>query len=270
LREALIGSLRLLLPSALALAAVVTIVLGAAAASRTGFQFGRYDPFDLMQYLHAIVEMLGYTLGVPVVTVWWLAIAPILVVLAPGMGVRRMAFYRLAILGFPLALALLQSGNVGHPRYYLVAGLALLLMVAEMIWTGLAAGGWKRWLGGALLAAIVIGSLVQDVDLIRNQRGDVGAALRALEARAPRGTDIILDRSTGLAMLQAAAAHDRYPLAILENRPCGPSRFLFIDRFKGETLPAASIRCGVHYAPIAQARARGLSGTHWTLYERAP
>lgn len=270
LRQALIGSIRLLLASALALAAVAGIVLGAAAASKTGFQFGRYDPFDLMQYLHAIVEMLGYTLGVPVVTVWWLAIAPILVVFAPGMGVTRLAFHRLAVVGFPVMLAVLHAGNVGHPRYYLVAGLALLILVAEMLWIGLALGGWRRWFAGAALAVIVVGSLAQDLDLIRNQRGDVGAALRALEARAPQGTSVILDRSTGLAMLQAAAAHDRYPLDILENKPCGPARFLFVDRFKGETMPAASIRCGAHYAPIARAYARGLSGTHWTLYERRP
>lgn len=269
-KTALFDSIRLLLPSALALVAVVGIVLGAAAASTTGFQFGRYDPFDWLQYLHAIVEMLGYTLGVPVVSVWWLAFAPILVVLAKGAGASRLALHRLAIIGFPVMLAVLHSGNVGHPRYYLVTGLALLILVAEMIWIGFRQGSWKRWAAIAALAAIVVGSLIQDVDLIRNQRGDPGAALRALAARAPQGASVILDRSTGLAMLQTAAAHDRYPLEILENKPCGPARFLFIDRFKGETMPWASIRCGKRYTPIARAYARGLSGTHWTLYELQP
>jgi hypothetical protein len=270
LRQAAIDSLRLLLPSIFAMAAVTGIVLGAAAASKTGFQFGRYDPFDWLQYLHAIVEMLGYALGVPFVSVWWLAFAPILVVLAAGAGVSRLAFHRLAIIGFPVALAVLQSGNVGHPRYYLLAGIALLILVAEMLWRGLGVNGWKRGLASVALGAIVIGSLVQDVKLIQNQRGDPGAAIRALQARAPGGTSVILDRSTGLAMLQVAAAQDRYRLDILENKPCGPARFLFIDRFKGETMPDASIRCGKRYAPIARAYARGLSGTHWTLYELRP
>ena len=40
--------------------------------------------------------------------------------------------------------------------------------------------------------------------------------------------------------------------------------------FKGEQMPAASIRCGKRYTPIARAYARGLSGTHWTLYELQP
>ncbi|MET0308738.1 MAG: hypothetical protein ABW023_08535 [Sphingomonas sp.] len=268
--QAIGGALKLLLPSAIAMAAVAGIVFGAAAASKTGFQFGRYDPFDWLQYLHAIVEMLGYTLGVPIVSVWWLAFAPILVVFAAGAQVSRLAFYRLAIVAFPVALAVLQSGNVGHPRYYLLAGIALLLLVAEMLSLGLRTPGWKRGLASIAIGVITIGSLVQDVDLIRNQRGDPGAAIRALQARAPGGTGIILDRSTGLAMLQVAAAQDRYKLDILENKPCGPARFLFIDRFKGETMPAASIRCGRRYLPIARAYARGLSGSHWTLYELQP
>jgi hypothetical protein len=184
--------------------------------------------------------------------------------------VSRIAFHRLAILGFPLALALLHAGNTGHPRYYLLAGIALLLLAAELIWLGWRAGGWKRWLSAAALSAFAIGSLAQNIDLMRNQRGDPGGAIRALQARAPAGASVILDRSTGFAMLQVAAAQAHYRLDILEGRPCGPARFLFIDRFKGETPPAASIRCGKRYLPIAQARAHGLSGTHWTLYELQP
>lgn len=268
--RALIDSFKLLLPSVIALGAVAGIVLGAAAASDTGFQFGRYEPFDALQYLHAIVEMLGYTLGVPVVSVWWLAAAPILVVLAQGAGVSRLALHRLAIIGFPVMLAILQSGNVGHPRYYLVAGIVLLILVAEMLWLGWRAGGWKRWLSAAAFAVILAGSLIQDIDLVRNQRGDPGGAIRAMATLAPGGSRVILDRPTGLALLQAAAVHDRYSLDILEDKPCGPARFLFLDRFKGEEFPAASIRCGRRYVPIAQARARGLSGTHWTLYELRP
>lgn len=268
--EALTGTFHLLLPSALALAAVAGIVLGAAAAGGTGFQFGRYDPFDWPHYLQAIVEMLGYTLGIPPVSAWWLALVPILMVLAAGAGVARSAFHWLAIIGFPVALAVLQSGNVGHPRYYLLTGLALLLLVSELLWLGWRAGGWKRWLAAATLGIFTAGSLIQDIGLIRNQRGDPGAAIRALRAHAPGGTSVILDRGTGLAILQVAAAEARYKLDILENHPCGPARFLFLDRFQGEALPAASIRCGKRYAPIAQGRAHGLSGTNWTLYERQP
>ena len=268
-REALAGTVRLLLPSALALAGVFAMVIGTAAASGTGLQLGRYDPFDWLLLLHAVVEMFGYALGLPLISIAWLVLPPVLLLLARGLGMPRLAFYWLAILAFPLGLALLHAGNTGHPRYYLVAGLALLLLAAEMIAAGLRRGGWRRWAAALALAAFATGSLVQDVDLARNRRGDPAAAIRAMEARAPQGAEIILDRSTGKAMLEVAAAHDRYPLRIL-GRPCGAARFLFLDRFRGENFPAASIRCGRRYLPVAGARARGLSGTHWTLYEVQP
>ena len=83
----------------------------------------------------------------------------------------------------------------------------------------------------------------------------------------------LLDRSTGLAMLKAAAAHYRYPLTLIDpgvDSGCKAARFLFADRFKGEDFEPRIVRCGSTFLPVASARSRGLSGTHWTLYERQP
>jgi len=268
LRAAVIEMLKLFGPAALALAAVVAIVLGAAEASPTGFQFGRYEPFSWLLFLHALVEMLGYSFGLPFVSLWWLVVPPALVILARSQGVAQLGLYRLAIIAFPVLLAVLHAGNVGHPRYYLVASLMLLLLAAEMIGLALSAGGWRRWLGAALFAVLLSGSLWQDIDLAINRRGDPAAAIRAMAARSPGEARVLLDRDTGFAMLEVAAAHDRYALTIVQT-PCPAERFLFIDRFKGETFPDRPVRCGATYLPIAAARAHGLSGTHWTLYERA-
>jgi hypothetical protein len=194
---------------------------------------------------------------------------PALVIVAPGAGVSRIGFHRLAILAFPLTLAALQAGNVGHPRYYLLAGVSLLLLVAELLWLELARPGWKRWAAALALAAISAASLALDIDLAINRRGDPGAAIRAMQARAPGGTRMILDRSTGLAMLQVAAAEAGYKLDIA-TADCPPGRFLFVDRFKGEKDAARLERCGLRFVPILTTRAHGMSGTHWTLYERQP
>jgi hypothetical protein len=56
----------------------------------------------------------------------------------------------------------------------------------------------------------------------------------------------------------------------LQLADCAAARFFFADRFKGEFPPARIALCGTVYAPIATARARGMSGSHWTLYERQP
>jgi hypothetical protein len=268
LRRASVDAMRLLWPSALALVLVIAVVLGAAAA-HTGFKFGNWEPFSAMQLLHGVSEMLQYTIGFPVITLWWFVAVPALVVLAAGAGVSRIDFHRLAIIAFPLMLALLHAGNVGHPRYYLLVGVALLILVAEYVWLGWRAGGWRRWIAGGAFAAILAGSLALDIDLAINRRGDAGAAIRAMQARAPQGTRMILDRETGLATLQVAAATAHYPLAITLD-DCPAARFLFADRFRGEENPARLERCGRRYAPIVDVRAHGMSGTHWTLYEQQP
>lgn len=267
-KAAVARTIRLFLPSGVALGLVVAIVLGAAAA-RTGFKFGRYDPYDTLELLHGVSEMVQYSLGLPIVSTWWFAAILGLVVLAPSAGVSRIAFHRLAILAFPLMLALLRSGNVAHPRYYLLVGIALLILVAEFLWLGFRAGGWKRWLAGAALAAITVASLALDLDLAINRRGDVAVAIRAMQARAPQGTRLLLDRETGIATLEAAAASAHYPLKV-QLADCTAARFFIADRFKGEEPPARIVLCAAAYAPIAHARAHGMSGTHWTLYERQP
>lgn len=249
------------------LSAVIAFVAAAAFASATGFQFGSYEPFQTLLFLHAVIEMLGYTVGYPVVSLWLIPPALVLVVLARQAGATHLAFYRVAIVGFPLGLVALQVGNTGHPRYYMVAVIALLLLIAETAGNAIMRGGWQRGVASVMLAAMLAGCLWQDADLIRNQRGNPDPAIFALRARAPRGATVLLDRASGLAMLKSAAAHWRYPIDIVETG-CRPARFLFVDRFKGETFPVAPTRCGARYRRIASARAHGLSGTHWTLYER--
>jgi uncharacterized membrane protein len=267
-KDALIGSIRLFLPSAIALGLVFAIIFGAAAA-HTGFKFGRYDPYDMMELLHGVSELVQYMVGIPVISIWWFALIPALVVLAPSAGVSRIAFHRLAILAFPLMLAILRSGNVAHPRYYLLVGIALLILIAEFLWLGWRAGGWKRWLAAGTLAAVTLASLALDADLAINRRGDVGAAIRAMQARAPQGTRLLLDRETGIATLEAAAASAHYPLDV-QLAECDSAPFFLADRFRGEEPPRQMELCGARYVPIIDTRAHGMSGTHWTLYERQP
>lgn len=253
----------------LALAALVALMVFAALTAPKGFQFGYYESFTLILFLHAVVELAGYTLGFPIVTLALPVLVLVLLVLAPRAKVTRIDFYRLAIFAFPAAMVVLQAGNPGHPRYYLVAAIGLLLMLGEMIGRFLAEPGRGRRIAAAALAAITGGSLVQDVDLAINRRGDPAAAIRALAAVRPQGATVLIDRETGSAMLDIAARQAGYRLRPVK-RPCPAQEFVFVDRYKGERWPAAFSRCGVSYRPLVEARAHGLSGTHWTLYRRAP
>lgn len=267
--EAVRRSLKLFTAPLLALAAVLGLIAAAAWASPRGFEFGYYEPFQLLLYLRALIEMVGFTVGLPMVTMLLPLAALVLLVLARRAGVSRIDFYRLAIFAFPAMLAVLQSGNPGHPRYYLVAAIALLLMIGEMIARGLERADRWRWIAGVALGVVTLGSLAQDIDLAINRRGDPAAAVRTLQRLAPTGATVVLDRPTGRAMLFVAAVQAHYPLRLI-TAPCPPQRFVFVDRYKGEIPPPTFARCGLTYTPVAEAKAHGLSGTHWTLYARKP
>lgn len=265
---AILATLRLFAPAIVALLVVLGIVFGAAYASPTGFQFGHYEAFDLLSFLHGLTEMIGYTVGVPVVSLMVLAFGASVVVLGWRADTARFDFYWIAILAFPIGMAVLHAGNIGNPRYFMLAGVALLLLLGELIARALVRGGGGRAIAAAAFAVVVTGSVIQDVELIRNQRGDAAAAVRAMQAVAPGGGTVIVQRDTGVAMIEVAAAQAHYPLVIGARRCPGP-RFLFADRFKGEDLPVDPLWCGRRYRLVDRRIATGMSGTHWALFEIA-
>jgi uncharacterized membrane protein len=263
-RRAAIDTLRYFGTALIALAIVLAIVANAAWLSGSGFRFGTYAPFTTTDFLTGVTAAIGYTIGFPIQSAWLIALP--LGLLALARGGSRLPFYLLAIIAFPLMLAILHAGNTGYSRYYLLVTVALLLLLGEIIGN---ARGWTRWIAGGALVAIVVGSLAQDVDLARNRRGDPGAAIRIIAARAPGGATIGFDAASGGAVIEAAAATARYPATIV-SEDCPAPRFLYIARFGGEAFPATFTRCHTSYRLIAAARTTGLSGTHWTLYERLP
>lgn len=258
----------LLGPAVLTLALAIAIIFAPVVIGGAEFRFGSRQPFTLLLFLHGLIDLLGYSVGVPMISFWLPAGAVILVILARSLGTSRLAFYWLAVIAFPLTVAALHMMNVGHPRYYLLAGLGLMLLLGETLAALVRAGGWKAVAGAGALLLFSGASMVANLELIRNQRGDPGGAIRALAARAPNGARVMIDRETGLALIRVAAAELGYPVAIVT--ACPAASFLFMDWFSGEKAsPAATIaRCGATYQAIAGATTRGLSGQNWTLYER--
>ena len=113
---------RLMAPSFVASAAVVLFVLAAAAASPTGMQLGGYLPFAWRNYFAALNDLMGWTAGLNLSRDW---VAPaLLAIVALWMGLRppnwlgtRARLYAILILGVPLGVALVHSGNSGFARY---------------------------------------------------------------------------------------------------------------------------------------------------------
>ena len=269
-RTAITRTLRLLTLSVVALCLVGAVIWGAAAASPTGFRFGSYDPFAWRAFFQGLSYLIGYTLGIAGDGAALYALAVILVLIAVRARVSRFPFHLLAVITFPVMIAVLQPGNTGYARYYLLVAIALLILAAELAWLGLRLGGVRRWLSGGALALFATGSIAADVDLIRNRRGDPASAVTAMQAKAPQGAVVFVDSDRNESILIYAAAVVGYPIDI-RSRPCPAGRFAFVGRAADQAATAAPAQfCGRKFVPIAAADARGLSGTDWTLYERRP
>ena len=267
LRPAVKRTTLLLGPALLSLAAAIAIVFAPALLAGAEFRFGSYQSFTLLLFLKGLLDLLGHMVAVDGVSFWVPAGAVALVILARSVGTPRLAFYWLAIVAFPLTVAALHTMNAGHGRYYLLAGLALLLLIGEAAAAAIRTGGWKAVAAALGLAFFAGASVAADLGLIVNQRGDVAGAIRILKEREPGGATVTIERETGLALIRVAAAQGDYPVAVA--RGCPAARYLFYDWFIGEIDMAGPLeRCGHRYVPITGARSRGISGQNWLLYER--
>jgi hypothetical protein len=257
---------RVLAPLLIPAAAVVGFVLWAAGPA--GLQFGNYDAFSWSSLNDGVGTMWRYAFGG--LFLWLAGLALVLIWPGEKRGGRAAAG---ELIGFglmalvPAGVALLQLGNSGTPRYYLVAGIGWLAIVALRAGERIAAGGRQRIVAAAGLGAIVAASLVMDLAIVRDQRADPGLALAAMRGRAPAGAEVAIDRPRASAVLRSAAAVSGYGVSVVE-APCPATRFLFVDRDGDEAFADAPQRCGARYGVIAEGHPAGLSGTHWKLYER--
>lgn len=256
LRPAALATLRLMGRPILAAAAVLVMVAIAASAGPDGFRMGIKTPFAWSAYIDAIAHMAAYTLGWPWKPGFWL-LPPLLI--PAVLAVRgRAIFYAIAIIGLPVAVAILQPDNSAFPRYYLLSAVALLLLLADLLSS-------RRW-GLIPLVAIIVGSLVVDVHIIANLRGQPGAAIAAMKERVPSAI-VLPDEPKDSAVLEAAAASRGYMLRVVSG--CSvDARFLFAQNNGTANLPRLRTRCGASWRAIRSGHAYGLSGSHWQLYER--
>ena len=262
---------RALGPSVAVLALVVAFVVAAASASTTGFQAGGYPGFTRAAFVDVLAETIAYTTGFALLAssatigVALLAIAALLVRAHPD----RRRFYLFATIAFPLVLgvALWRIGNAGFARYYLVAVVGLLLLLADSASVAIHRGGWRKGVAIVLTVLLVWACLHRDYALAAAARGDPARAIATMRTRLPRGATVLVDTIRPISVLDVAARSNGYPLAIRQS--CPAAGFVFID-LDPQTAPASMIaRCNDRYRLLQTGRHLALSGLDWALYARA-
>ncbi len=261
-------TVRLMLPSVVAVLLVVTLVFGAAAASPGGMQVGDYVPFSFASLVSALQVMLATTLGASALPRWWIAVLALTICVAAMAAVaqrRPMAWLAmLAIAGLPIALATLHVANTGMPRYFLLSSVAVLLLLTDMIATALTKGLRSKILAALALTLLAIGMVHDIAQDIARRRGDIDAAIAGVRIEAPGGARVHVDHLQPVAPLRVAAATTRYPLILTSD--CRRAQFVFVDLDDGGAAAGTTRRCGRVYT-LRMVRRRGmLSGTDWALY----
>lgn len=262
-------ALRLMGPALGAAAAVVLFVFAAAAASPTGMQLGGYRPFAWPEFAGALNVLLGWTLGVGV---WSGGIAAALIlVLALALWLRppqwlgsQARLYALLILGVPLGVALVQSGNSSYARYYLCSALGLLLLACECIAHELGKGGIRRGGAVALLALLVAASAWRDWQLIDLQRGRPDAPLAMVAQRSPRGARVAFEPKRLEGPLTVAAWRARFRLEVA--RDCSTADYVVAERPTAAPTAGWLNRCGVRMHALGVSATTPLTGDAWVLY----
>lgn len=173
----------LLLPAAAALAAGVFVT--------GGFTIGSVTPFSAIGFLDGYGGLVALTLGLPqaiplaVALPAVLAALALLLVLDWDMGADRRILAALALLLIPAAMALARLGNTEFPRYFLFAGVVLLIVVADVASRAITRRGPSGLIAAAALAAFAAGQAGHLTAFLTGLRGDYATVVDRMGEGGP-------------------------------------------------------------------------------------
>lgn len=142
-RAASMATVRVFWPAGLALAAALAVILVPAWLAPQGLEIGSYTPFSWADWSNALSNLISMTLGLGVEAkrfpLTFGMVVPVAASLTPFVvsliADRRVMprFIALALIGLPLAIAVLHIGNAGYPRYYLLSAVAVLFALGSIV-----------------------------------------------------------------------------------------------------------------------------------------
>jgi hypothetical protein len=149
-------------------------------------------------------------------------------------------------------------------RYYLLAAIAILLLVVDVL-TAWFADRRTRIAALSVLTILTAACLQENIAQANLLRGDPDATIAMMRQQSPAGATVMLDKIRLTANVSVAAASMHYPLAVVVG--CPARRFLVVDLGLAATVPTTTDRCGRHYRMVGFRRGARLSGTASALYE---
>ncbi|WP_154674527.1 hypothetical protein [Mesorhizobium erdmanii] len=239
-----------------------------------GFQFGGVSSFSLQTFAQGYGGMIRYLFGLPSLMSDWICIGTacgLVLVSACLWRDRRTSLYVIGTVGLPLLMAAAHLPNVGFPRYFLVSGTLLLLVVGELLGRGFQAGGRGFLVSAAALAAMLVGNTSSLLQFYEHGRGSYS---RMVGQMTPNGDTTYAsghDLRTGIVVDYFAGRLGRQASLVPADKMCSqPPDWLILEGGAHEQFqyvqPSSS--CVLAFERTDAATAWGFSGIDWTLYRR--
>jgi hypothetical protein len=265
-RDLFAWTIRLLIP--------IVLVIGAAVHFGSGYVLGGVSPFSAARMLDGISRLFRFLMGLPEATPELAVLALVLALIALALAInrrdRRTALYVIVLFAMPGAMAIAHLPNTEIPRYYLLPGLAFLLLLGDL-YAGLERRGTAMAVVASLaLTAVLIGNSFEIEKLDAVGRGDVTAMLATVAREGPgpitsntelRDQPVIayyLPRlGIDAALVDYADVCKTHPRWILTSD-------LHPDIPEGAVIGGSD--CALTFHKEAHYDSWGLSGFPWTLY----
>ena len=276
-RQAVDDAVGLFFPALLLLLPIAAAV-GVGVFKEGQFSVGGQVQFTPEHWLEGFGGLLGTMLGLPPTLDAWAGplIAVVLVIAGTRFGWLDRRWLPLALaslLLWPATVFAIRLPNAEHPRYFLAAGLALLVVLAEVAARLWARGGASRAAAAALVALVCAGQMPPVLRLLRDHRGAPSNAVALIGADGR--TTFASQPGMNIEPIVETYATLRGVAVIPADRTdaCGhPAEWLILDGDGKAPVPdlaqAGPAACRRTYGVVRVFPSALWSGQAWAVYRR--
>ena len=264
-------------PSLLCLLPAMTAI-AAGVVHRGGFEYGGVVPFTISHFAAGFGGMLRSVLGLPILVPVSLVLplAGLLMMVALLVGIdpllRSLGFAALVVL--PAGMAAAGLPNLLFPRYFLVPGVVLLLIEADLVSRLWDYGSRQsRVVAALLLGVTTVGQVTADLSALRLGRGASGEVLSIMTGEG-RPTYASNDRfrSETVAAVAARRRHIALTYVSVDTFCTDVPDWYIVTGGEAAAPPSLTVGpspCPVSFAKRATFPVSALSGMRWVLYRRS-
>lgn len=261
-------------PSLLAVAALGSLVLFQALNS--GARLGDFHEFALFDLIRGWLSLQGLVIGLSTGSVAVLGFACLAIMVAGLLHLdrRSITICLPLLLTSPILMAILQLPNTLYPRYHLVSGCGMILMIALLMARYWSFRGYARAFALLMMLGWLAGQLILARDFQQYGRGDFQMAIETAYMRVKRNEEPVTvgadSEARGLFLILDAARRAGLHWTFIPSQEyCARHPTLYIDtstRPDSLLIVGTEQGCPHQYSLVSVVRSSRLNGMSGGVY----